>query len=249
MEESNLTAKERERSLDKTENCSREETENAARPESDIYSDIDFDALMRKKRVALFFKRAFDLFASGLGLCVLILPFLILAFLIRVSSEGPVFFRQVRVGKGGKEFRIFKFRTMVADAEKRGLQITVGQDARITGIGKFLRKTKLDELPQLINVFFGQMSFVGPRPEVPKYVNLYDAYQRNILRIRPGITELASIVYRNESEVLEKSENPEETYIHEIMPEKIRLNLQYMQKMNVFYDVYLILKTFFAIIG
>lgn len=209
---------------------------------------IDFDALLKKKRFSLFLKRCFDITASALGLLFLLIPFLIIAIIIKATSKGPVFFRQVRVGKDGKEFRIYKFRTMVVDAEKKGMQITVGADSRITGIGKFLRKTKVDELPQLINVLNGQMSFVGPRPEVPRYVALYDDYQRNILRIKPGITELASIVYRDENEVLAKSENPEETYINEIMPKKIALNIEYMQKLGFWYDIKLIFMTFAAIL-
>lgn len=196
----------------------------------------------------MFVKRCFDLFASLFGLIVFFLPFLFIAFLIKCTSKGPVFFRQERVGKGGKVFRIFKFRTMVVDAEAKGLQITVGKDSRITGIGKVLRKTKMDEMPQLINVFLGQMSFVGPRPEVKKYVDMYDDYQKNVLRVKPGITELASIVYRDENEVLAKSENPEKTYIEEIMPTKIGLNMQYIKKMGVFYDLKLIFKTFIAIL-
>lgn len=209
---------------------------------------IDFDKLMRKKRPALFFKRCFDITVSFIGIIVLLLPFAIIAILIKATSEGPVFFRQTRVGKNGKEFRIYKFRTMVSDAEKKGLQITVGQDSRITGIGKVLRKTKMDELPQLFNVFVGQMSFVGPRPEVPHYVEMYNDYQKNVLRLRPGITELASIVYRDENGLLAESEDPEKTYIEEIMPKKIELNMKYFQKMNVFYDIYLIFKTFAAIL-
>lgn len=137
---------------------------------------------------------------------------------------------------------------MVSDAEKKGLQITVGKDSRVTFVGKVLRKTKMDELPQLLNVFAGQMSFVGPRPEVPHYVGMYDEYQRNVLRVRPGITELASIVYRDENEVLGQSEDPEKTYIEEIMPKKIELNLQYIRKMSVWYDIKLIFETFAAIL-
>ena len=210
--------------------------------------NIDFDKLMKKKKPALFFKRIFDITVSFIGIIVLLLPFAIIAILIKATSEGPVFFRQTRVGKNGKEFRIYKFRTMVSDAEKKGLQITVGQDSRITGIGKVLRKTKADELPQLFNVFVGQMSFVGPRPEVPHYVEMYNDYQKNVLRLRPGITELASIVYRDENGLLAESEDPEKTYIEEIMPKKIELNMKYFQKMNVFYDIYLIFKTFAAIL-
>ena len=209
---------------------------------------IDFDKLMKKKKPALFFKRCFDVTVSFIGIIFLLLPFAVIAILIKATSEGPVFFRQTRVGKNGKEFRIYKFRTMVSDAEKKGLQITVGQDSRITGIGKVLRKTKADELPQLFNVFVGQMSFVGPRPEVPHYVEMYNDYQKNVLRLRPGITELASIVYRDENGLLAESEDPEKTYIEEIMPKKIELNMKYFQKMNVFYDIYLIFKTFAAIL-
>lgn len=209
---------------------------------------VDFDALMKKKKAALFFKRCFDVTASFFGILFLLIPFAAVAVAVKCSSRGPVFFRQVRVGKNGREFRIYKFRTMVADAEKKGMQITVGGDSRVTGIGRVLRKTKVDELPQLFNVFAGQMSFVGPRPEVPHYVDMYSDYQKNVLRIKPGITELASIVYRDENDVLAKSEDPERTYIEEIMPQKIKLNMQYMQKMNVFYDIYLIFRTFAAVL-
>lgn len=208
----------------------------------------EFGEILRRKKATLFFKRAFDIFASFFGLIILFLPFLCIALAIKLTSRGPVFFRQVRVGRNGKEFRIFKFRTMVTDAEKKGLQITVGQDKRVTFVGKILRKTKMDELPQLINVFAGQMSFVGPRPEVPHYVGMYSEYQRNVLRVRPGITELASIVYRDENEVLGRSEDPEKTYIEEIMPKKIELNLQYIRKMSFWYDIKLIFQTFAAIL-
>lgn len=210
--------------------------------------ELDFDILMKKKRCSLFFKRIFDIVASFLGLFFLVIPFLIIAIAIKATSKGPVFFRQVRVGKNGKEFRIFKFRTMIVNAEQKGLQITTGKDPRITKIGNILRKTKLDEFPQLINVFIGEMSLVGPRPEVPHYVDMYTDYQRNILRIKPGITEMSSIVFRNENELLDVSENPEKTYIEEIMPKKIEINIDYMKKMNVFYDIYLIFRTFLAIL-
>lgn len=209
---------------------------------------IDFDAVLKKKRSALFFKRCFDVFASLFGLLFLAIPFVFIAIAIKTSSKGPVYFRQERVGKNGKLFRIFKFRTMVSDAESKGMQITVGADSRITKVGKFLRKTKIDELPQLINVLLGQMSFVGPRPEVPHYVELYTDYQRNVLRIKPGITELASIIYKDENEVLAQSDDPEKTYIEEIMPKKIEINMEYIQKMNVFYDIKLIFKTFAAVL-
>lgn len=235
------------------ENKAAEESAAVAASEHDeeiaqVNAESDFDSLLREKKCSLFLKRCFDITASAFGLLVLAVPFLIIAIIIKVTSKGPVFFRQVRVGKNGKEFRIFKFRTMVADAEKKGMQITVGADSRITGIGKFLRKTKVDELPQLINVFIGQMSFVGPRPEVPRYVAMYSDYQRNILRIKPGITELASIVYRDENEVLAQSEDPEKTYIEDIMPKKIGLNIEYMKKLGFWYDLKLIFMTFAAIL-
>lgn len=225
-----------------------EEINNETVQTTEKQNIVDFDALLKKKRFSLFLKRCFDITASALGLLFLMIPFLIIAIIIKATSKGPVFFRQVRVGKDGKEFRIYKFRTMVVDAEKKGMQITVGADSRITGIGKFLRKTKVDELPQLINVLKGQMSFVGPRPEVPRYVAMYSDYQRNILRIKPGITELASIVYRDENEVLAQSEDPEKTYIEDIMPKKIGLNIEYMKKLGFWYDLKLIFMTFAAIL-
>lgn len=210
--------------------------------------NIDFDALLKKKIFSLFLKRTFDIFASFFGLLVLSPILIVIALLILLTSSGGVFFKQVRVGRKGKEFRIFKFRTMVKDAESKGMQITVGNDSRVTTIGKFLRKCKLDELPQLINVLLGQMSFVGYRPEVPKYVAMYTDYQRNILRIRPGITDLASIEYRDENEVLEQSDNPEDTYVNDVMQKKLALNIRYMQEMGFWYDLKLIFKTFLAIL-
>lgn len=210
--------------------------------------NTDYAKIVRRKWLTRFFKRASDIIISALSLLLLLPVFIIIAIAVKCSSKGDVYFRQERVGKGGKTFKIYKFRTMVSDAESKGLQITVGADARITKVGKFLRKTKMDELPQLINVLIGSMSLVGPRPEVPKYVNMYDDIQRNVLLVRPGITELASIVYRNENELLAKSDTPEDTYINEIMPEKIRLNLEYIKKMNVFYDLILIFKTVGAIL-
>lgn len=209
---------------------------------------INFDALLKKKRFSLFFKRCFDICASFFGIIFLSPILIVCAILVGCGSKGGVFFRQIRVGKNGKCFRILKFRTMVVDAESKGMQITVGADNRITGVGKFLRKTKLDELPQLFNVLVGQMSFVGPRPEVPKYVDMYTEYQKNVLRIRPGITELASIVYRDENEVLAESDDPEQTYINEVMQKKLELNMEYMQKMGLFYDIKLIFKTLLAIL-
>ena len=188
-------------------------------------------------------KRIFDIICSGLGL-VILSPFLLfVAIRIKMGSEGPVFFKQIRVGEKGKEFKILKFRTMVVDAEKLGRQITVGNDNRITKIGAFLRKYKIDELPQLINVFKGDMSLVGPRPEVPRYVKMYTEEQRKVLDVKPGITDLASIRYRDENELLGKAENPDEFYINTIMPDKLALNVEYINKSNIFFDIYIIIKT------
>ncbi|AGF59093.1 MULTISPECIES: sugar transferase [Clostridium] len=188
-------------------------------------------------------KRIFDLICSTLGLIVLSPVLLVIAIRIKTGSDGPVFFKQIRVGERSKEFEILKFRTMVVDAEKLGRQITVGNDSRITKIGAFLRKYKLDELPQLINVFKGDMSLVGPRPEVPRYVKLYNEEQIRVLEVKPGITDLASIRYRDENDLLGEVENPDEFYINTIMPDKLALNLEYINKNNIFLDIYIILKT------
>ena len=188
-------------------------------------------------------KRIFDIICSGLGLIVLSPFLLFIAIRIKMESDGPVLFKQIRVGENGREFKILKFRTMVVDAEKLGRQITVGNDSRITKIGGFLRKYKIDELPQLINVFKGDMSLVGPRPAVPRYVNMYTKEQRRVLDVKPGITDLASIRYRDENELLGKAENPDEFYINTIMPDKLALNMEYINKSNIFLDIYIILKT------
>ncbi|MDR5587949.1 sugar transferase [Clostridium aquiflavi] len=188
-------------------------------------------------------KRVFDFICSTLGIIILSPIFILISIMIKTGSDGPVFFKQIRVGRDGKDFEILKFRTMVVDAEKLGKQITVGNDNRITKIGSFLRKYKLDELPQLINVFKGDMSLVGPRPEVPRYVKMYNDEQRKVLEVKPGITDLASIRYKDENALLGKAENPEEFYINTIMPDKLALNLEYINKSNVFFDIYIIVKT------
>jgi len=189
-------------------------------------------------------KRVFDLTLSLAGLFMLSPLFLALAVWIRLDSPGPVFFRQVRVGKSGKPFRIFKFRTMQADAETKGPRITVGEDPRITRVGRFLRRHKLDELPQLINVALGQMSLVGPRPEVQRYVALYPAEVRDlVLSVPPGITDFASIEYRNESELLCLSDDPEAAYINDVMPIKLRYYERYVRERSLWLDLKLILAT------
>lgn len=193
-------------------------------------------------------KRLFDVLASGVGLIVLSPLFLILAIWIKMDSKGPVFYRQVRVGRINKDFRIFKFRSMHVGADKGSLVTIGGHDSRITRSGYFIRKFKFDELPQLINVFLGDMSLVGPRPEVRHYVEYWTPEQMHVLDVRPGITDPASIKFRNENELMEKAEDPERYYIEVIMQEKIKLYLEYVDKHNFWYDLALIFKTFWVII-
>ena len=193
-------------------------------------------------------KRLFDIVASGLGLIVLSPLFLILAIWIKLDSKGPVFYRQVRVGYKNKDFRIFKFRSMRVGADKGSLVTIGGRDPRVTKSGYWIRKFKLDELPQLINVFTGDMSLVGPRPEVRHYVDYWTPEQMHVLDVRPGITDPASIKLRNENELMEKADDPEKYYIEVIMQEKIKLYLEYVEKHNFFYDLGLIFKTFWVIV-
>ena len=193
-------------------------------------------------------KRLFDIVASGLSFIVLSPLFLILAIWIKLDSKGPVFYRQVRVGYKNKDFRIFKFRSMRVGADKGRLVTSGGHDPRVTRSGYFIRKFKFDELPQLINVFLGDMSLVGPRPEVRHYVDYWTPEQMHVLDVRPGITDPASIKFRNENELMEKAEDPEKYYIEVIMQEKIKLYLEYVEKHSFFYDLGLIFKTFWVIV-
>jgi len=188
-------------------------------------------------------KRLFDLLLAVVGLLLLFPLFVLIAIFIKIDGQGPIFFRQKRVGRGGKEFRIFKFRTMVTDAEHKGALLTVTGDPRITRVGRWLRKWKLDELPQLLNVIRGEMSFVGPRPEVPRYVKLYSDLQRRVLELTPGITDPASIAYRSENDLLAAVEDPERYYIEQVMPDKIRINLEYSQRATIWTDLLVILRT------
>ena len=193
-------------------------------------------------------KRLFDVVASGVGLILFSPLFLLVSIWVKLDSKGPVFFRQVRVGRFNKDFRIYKFRTMRLGSDK-GSQITVGgHDSRITQSGYFLRKTKIDELPQLINVFIGDMSLVGPRPEVRHYVDYWTSEQMRVLNVRPGITDPASIRYRNENELLEKADDPEQYYIDVIMQDKIKLYLDYVDNHSFWYDLKLIFQTFYTIV-
>ena len=192
-------------------------------------------------------KRLFDILASGLGLLVLSPIFLVLAIWIKLDSEGPVFYRQVRVGRYNKDFKIFKFRSMRINADKGSL-VTIGDDPRITRSGRFIRKMKLDELPQLINVLTGDMSLVGPRPEVRHYVDYWTPQQMSVLAVRPGITDPASIKFRNENELMGKADDPERYYINTIMQEKLNLYLKYVSHHSLFGDIGLIFKTIAAIV-
>ena len=194
-------------------------------------------------------KRLFDIVASGLGLIVLSPLFIVLAIWIKMDSKGPVFYRQVRVGYKNKDFRIFKFRSMRVGADKGSLVTIGGHDPRVTRSGYFIRKFKFDELPQLINVFLGDMSLVGPRPEVRHYVDYWTPEQMHVLDVRPGITDPASIKFRNENELMEQAEDPEKYYIEVIMQEKIKLYLEYVEKHSFFYDLGLIFKTFWVIVS
>ena len=196
----------------------------------------------------MFLKRVFDIIASFCGIIILFPLIIIVSILIKITSKGPVLFKQVRVTKNGKLFKIYKFRTMKENSEGNK-QITVGKDNRITGIGHILRKTKLDELPQLFNVLKGEMSLVGPRPEVPKYVDLYTDEQREILKVPAGITDYASIYFSNESELLGEAENPEEFYIKKIIPYKIELNKKYINEIGIMTDIKIIILTILKILG
>ena len=192
-------------------------------------------------------KRLFDIVFSFLGLIFITPILLIIIILMLLTSKGPILYKQIRVGKNNKDFKILKFRTMYVNADRLGLLTIGGKDPRVTKIGYYLRKFKLDELPQVVNVFWGDMSFVGPRPEVRKYVNLYNQEQMQVFKIRPGITDLASIEFRNESEFLSNQEDPDNYYINVIMPKKLQINLDYLKDRTLIKDIGIILKTLKAI--
>lgn len=194
-------------------------------------------------------KRGIDILFSLIGLICLFPFFIFISFFIFITSKGGVFFVQLRVGKNNKDFKLYKFRTMFLNSDNKGLLTVGNNDERITKLGYYLRKNKLDELPQLINVLNGTMSLVGPRPEVRKYVNLYNSEQKSILDVKPGITDFASIMYFNENEILANSVNPEQTYINEIMPIKLELNKQYINEMSLLTDLKIIFKTFIKLIN
>jgi lipopolysaccharide/colanic/teichoic acid biosynthesis glycosyltransferase len=188
-------------------------------------------------------KRALDAAASLLGLLLVSPVLLIVALIIKCTSRGPVFYRQQRVGLHGRTFSIVKFRTMRSDAEQLGPSLTAAHDPRVTAVGRRLRRLKLDELPQLWNVLIGEMSLVGPRPEVPQYVAFYSPAERRVLTVRPGMTDLASIAYRNEEELLARDADPDRHYREVVLPDKLRLNLEYLDRISLTFDLLLLVRT------
>ena len=225
--------------MKKWEKLPREFQNEEVRPYYDILS---------RRTGSLVVKRCFD-FLAALIMLVICLPFmLIIAVWIKCDSRGKVFFLQKRVTKDGRTFNIFKFRTMVSDAEKKGTQVTVKNDSRITGAGKFLRKCRLDELPQLINVLKGDMTFVGTRPEVTKYVERYTPEMYATLLMPAGITSLASIKFKDEEKLLDGAENTDDVYVNTVLPQKMKYNLEYISKFSFFYDIKLMFMTFLAVI-
>ncbi|MDE5766903.1 MAG: sugar transferase [Clostridia bacterium] len=203
---------------------------------------------LRKKNFSLFWKRCFDFFVSTLMLLLLSPVFIILAIAIKIDSRGPVFFRQERVTQYGKKFRIFKFRTMVNNADKMGSQVTVSNDMRITKVGKFIRKCRLDEVSQLVDVWRGTMSFVGTRPEVPKYVERYSDEMLATLLLPAGVTSEASIKFKDEDELLKDAENVDDTYVEVVLPQKMEYNLQSLKKQGFWRDIGTMFKTVFAVL-
>ena len=204
--------------------------------------------ILRKKRFSLFFKRVFDIIVSGLMLLILFPIFLILAIAIKIDSRGPVFYRQVRITQYNKKFRIFKFRSMVQNADK-GSQVTVKGDARVTRVGKLVRKCRLDEISQLIDVFRGKMTFVGTRPEVPKYTEQYTPEMMATLLLPAGVTSLASIYYKDEAELLDGCDDTDKVYVEQVLPGKMKYNLRAIEKFSFFGDIKVMFMTVFAVLG
>ena len=205
--------------------------------------------ILQKKRVSLFFKRAFDILVATILLLLLSPVFLILAIAIKIDSPGKVFYRQVRVTQYGRRFRIFKFRSMVSDADRKGTLVTVSGDTRVTKIGKFIRRYRLDEIAQLLNVICGDMTFVGTRPEVPRYTDQYTSEMMAPLLIPAGITSLASIYYKDESKILDASDDPDRVYVEKVLPAKMYHNLKAIEEFSLFGDVKIMFMTLFAVVG
>lgn len=204
--------------------------------------------ILKKKSVSLFFKRFLDIFVS-LVLIALIWPvLLVLAIIIKIDSPGPVFFRQERVTRYGRRFRIFKFRTMVNNADKMGSLVTTKNDSRVTKVGSVIRKTRIDELPQLFNIFLGDMTLVGTRPEVVKYVDKYTDEMKATLLLPAGVTSEASICYKDEEKLLENAEDADTTYVNEILPEKMKYNLSAIEKFSFFSDIKTMFRTVIAVL-
>jgi lipopolysaccharide/colanic/teichoic acid biosynthesis glycosyltransferase len=219
---------------------------------ADIQSQLKHNApgtqpVERPRRLYAAAKRALDLAASGLGLLVVSPILLVAAIAVRLDSAGPILFRQTRVGRNFRPFSIYKFRTMTVDAPERGGQITAGADPRITASGRWLRKSKIDELPQLFNVFLGDMSLVGPRPEVPQYVEMFRDQYAAVLAVRPGLTDPASVKYRDEAEILAASSDPEQEYVQRILPDKIALSRDYIERATLASDVAILFRTLLRI--
>lgn len=212
--------------------------------ETKVYYDI-----LKKRKSSILIKRIFD-FIFSLILCVVFLPIILsVAVIIMLDSPGNPFFLQTRITKYGKKFKIFKFRTMVKNAENLGANVTIDNDPRITKVGKYLRKFRIDEIPQIFNIFLGDLSFVGVRPEVPKYVEKYTDEMYATLLMPAGVTSLTSILYKNEAELLKSSQNPDETYVNEILPKKMKYNLEYIKNFNFWGDIKIMLKTIKAVIS
>lgn len=209
----------------------------------------EYYKILSKKKLGVVFKRIFDIAVSSILLVLLSPVFLFLAIAIKTESKGPVFYRQVRVTQYGKQFRVFKFRTMVANADKIGTLITLDNDLRITKVGKFIRKFRLDEISQLIDVFRGAMTFVGTRPEVPKYVEQYTDEMLATLLLPAGVTSMASIYYKDEGELLDKAEDPEEAYVNDILPAKMYYNLKAIKEFGFFKDIKIMFMTVLAVLG
>ncbi len=199
--------------------------------------------ILSKKKIDLFFKRFFDIIFAVILLVILAIPMAVVAVLVKADSKGPVFFRQRRVTTGGRIFKIFKFRTMCVNDNSKNSQVTAGTDSRITKVGHVLRKFRLDEMPQLFNVLSGDMSFVGTRPEVERYVDKYTPEMYATLLMPAGITSMTSIQFRNEEEILEKADDVEKAYVEDILPQKMKFNLNYIEKFNFFYDFYVMILT------
>lgn len=221
----------------------------------DLPTELQIEAIkpyydiLAKKKASLFMKRAFDFIVALVALIALSPAFLVIAIAIKIDSKGPVFFRQIRITQYGREFRIFKFRTMVSDAEKLGTQVTVNNDNRITKVGSFIRDCRLDEIPQLLNILKGDMSFVGTRPEVLRYVKRYAPEMMATLLLPAGVTSLASILYKDEAELLSKAENVDETYIKDVLPGKMEYNLKGIKEFSFWKDIKLMFMTVGAVIG